>query len=332
MNTSLNSLPEILTFDSGAEVTTESWESRRTEMQKILAENEYGNTPSAATATGRLIDSENNAYAGKVVQSAVEVSFDTPGGIFSFPMKVFVPKKVQNPQCLLHIAFSPATPDKYYPVEEICDRGFATAMFCYTDITSDDEDFTNGLAGKLFPSGRSADDSGKIGIWAYAASRAMDCLMEFVGIDHARITVIGHSRLGKTALWAAARDSRFFSAVSNNSGCSGAALSRGKSGETVELINDRFPFWFCSKYSEFSGRESSMPFDQHFLLACIAPRKLMVFSAAEDSWADPKKEWQAFIAAQEAFELTGGEITYHVRPGTHFLSREDWNRAMDILS
>jgi len=144
------------------------------------------------------------------------------------------------------VNFRDDNPDRYQPTEEIIDNGFAVLTVCYKDVTSDDGDFTNGLAGVLFPDGkRGADDSGKISMWAWAASRLLDYAETLSDkLDLEKSVVCGHSRLGKTALVAAMFDSRFKFSYSNDSGCSGAALARGTTGETVEDICDRFPFWF----------------------------------------------------------------------------------------
>jgi hypothetical protein len=160
-------------------------------------------------------------------------------------------------------------------------------------------------------------------------------------------TVCGHSRLGKTALFAAAIDTRFAFAYSNDSGCSGAALSRARMGETIEVISRVFPFWFCKKYRSYADNEDSMPFDQHYLIASIAPRKVLIGSAAEDEWAGPESEFLSALAASEAFEnglihngsipnapdkLLDGDIGYHIRYGKHYFSRTDWQRLMEFIN
>lgn len=178
----------------------------------------------------------------------------------------------------------------------------------------------------------------------------MDYACTVPEIDHDRIGVVGHSRLGKTALLAGALDERFFCAFSNDSGCSGAALARGTKGETVGKIYQNFPYWFCEKYGTYAEQEDTMPFDQHFLLAAIAPRRVYVASASQDCWADPENEYLSCIAAGEYYRNMGlkgfirpdrdpvpgdcfgeGEIGYHLRAGTHYLSREDWGHFMEYM-
>lgn len=173
--------------------------------------------------------------------------------------------------------------------------------------------------------------------------RVMDYAQTRAEINHNRISVVGHSRLGKTALLTGALDHRFYCAFSNDSGCSGAALSRDKEGETIEAICRVFPFWFCKNYYKYACNEESVPFDQHFLLAANAPHRVYVASASEDAWAHPTNEYRSCVEASEYFNdmgLTGfvtnkqspelgdrfhdGYIGYHLRDGKHRLSRHDW--------
>lgn len=168
--------------------------------------------------------------------------------------------------------------------------------------------------------------------------------------DFNRAAVVGHSRLGKTALWAGALDERFTHVISNNSGCSGAAITRQKKGERIRDIIRVFSRWFCDNYQKYVDKEELLPFDQHFLVAAIAPRKVYVASAIEDEWADPVSEFLSCYAASEVYEKLGlkgfissdrlpeageyfheGNIGYHLRKGTHYLSREDWNLFMDYM-
>ena len=277
----------------------------------------------------------------------VEIAFDTPGGEFMFPVTMLVPKKPGRHPAFVQVAFRPDVPDKYLPAEEIIDNGFAVANFFYKDVT-DDSAKADGIAA-LYPRDEKTG-WGKIGMWAFAASRVMDYLETRADIDISRVCMSGHSRLGKTALWCAAQDERFAMVVSNDSGCSGASISRGKIGETIDAITDpeRFDYWFCGNYRAWAGREYEAPFDQHMLLALIAPRRLYVSSAVEDEWADPTGEFLGCAAADEAWKLLrcpgliapdalpqtdvplhAGGIGYHVRTGGHFFSRTDWVWQME---
>lgn len=144
---------------------------------------------------------------------------------------------------------------------------------------------------------------------------------------------MGHSRLGKTALWTGATDRRFASVVSVNSGCCGAALSRRCVGETVECVNEWSYQWFCGNFRQFSHREETMPFDQHELLALMAPRKLIVISGTEDMWADPKGEQLACEHAMPAYALYGKQqnLIYLLRKGPHAVLKDDWSFIMKQL-
>lgn len=187
-------------------------------------------------------------------------------------------------------------------------------------------------------------------MWAWAAQRVLDWAESQPSLDMERSAVCGHSRLGKTALFAAATDERFKMAYSNDSGCSGAAITRDKQGERIDVIVGAFPYWFCENYSKYAGHEDKMPFDQHYLAALIAPRYLYIASAAEDIWADPVSEMLTCVAVSEVYEKMGkkgfvccdrlpksgdvyheGAVGYHLRDGLHYFSREDWQKAMAFM-
>lgn len=247
----------------------------------------------------------------------------------------------------LFIGFSAGTKSKYQSTEAVIDKGYAILYYNYGDIASDDSKWDNGLSAILYPDGKRGDtDPGKVAMWAWGAHRMMDYAETISDkLDLARSAVCGHSRTGKAALLAGATDTRIQFTYSNESGCAGSAISRRKAGETISRITDVFPYWFCKNYKNWANRETEMPFDQHWLLASIAPRKVLVGSASDDLNADPLSEQLACLAASPAFEsgfacdvmaIAGdafltGDIGYHMREGKHAFTETDWLRAIEFI-
>ena len=255
----------------------------REEMLSLLLDEEYGRLPpNPEKLTFEVVDKPivNRFCASKATLHKVIAKCILNGNEFSFPFYRTLPTAPGKHPFFVHINFRPDVPDRYMPSEELVDNGFAVFSFCYTDITSDNGDFTDGLAGILYHEGkRNPNDAGKIAMWAWAAQRIMDYAVTLSDVlDLDRAVVCGHSRLGKTALLAAATDTRFTFAHSNDSGCSGAAITRGKVGEQAFDICKRFPYWFCENYLKYANNEHLMPFDQHWLIALAAPRPVYVAS------------------------------------------------------
>ena len=347
-------LPSLLIHSDGTPVTAESWPRRREELLELLYVNSYGRTPAApGEVRWKILSEEKNAYAGKAVQRKVEIAFDTPGGEFSFPVWVLLPTAVEKAPVFVHINFRPDMPDKYCPAEEIIDGGFALVDFCYQDVVSDSHDgnFDQDLGALFRDAGvpRQPDEWGKIGMWAYGCSRVMDYLIAADETDWRHTAIAGHSRLGKTALWTAAQDQRFFMAISNNSGFGGAAIHKKGSGERVaDFLRVGSWDWYCETFKTYLDKEDiNTTYDQHMLLACIAPRHLCVGSAEQDAGADPKSEFLNCYAQNEVYALLGkkglvtpdeypaadtglqeGSVAYHMRSGTHYFSRTDWGYYM----
>lgn len=237
-----------------------------------------------------------------------------------------------------------------WQVEMIIAKGYALATYYYGDVEPDHaEGWKDGLRAAMSKDGANtqfaADAWGAIGAWAWGLSRGLDYLEKDKAIDAKKVAVIGHSRLGKTSLWAGASDERFAMVISNNSGEGGASISRRDFGETIAVLNKNFPHWFCGNYKQYTGHPENLPVDMHELAALAAPRPLYIASAQEDTWADPKGEFLAGKLAEPVYALFGkkgtgvaewpavnqpvGEfVGYHVRSGKHDVTAYDWEQYL----
>jgi hypothetical protein len=358
-----SALPDPLLTSAGKRVTTAAeWPARRAELVEVFAHQVYGRAPVGRPdgMTITVTEAASGVMGGAADRRQLRLGWKGPGGEGGMNIVLFVPTKREKPVgCFLLICNRPLdnidpTREKkspFWPAEAMIARGYAIAAFHNADIDPDKHDgFKDGVHGVFDAPGKPrADDAwATIAAWAWGASRAIDALVEQPGIDAKRIAVVGHSRGGKTALWCGAQDERVALTISNNSGCSGAAITRGKEGERVAKINASFPHWFTTTYKQWNERENDMPFDQHQLIASIAPRLVYVASATEDAWADPKAEFRACVEAapvwalfeQRGFPVTtfpapesplhDGRIGYHLRTGKHDLTEYDWLRYADF--
>ena len=237
-----------------------------------------------------------------------------------------------------------------WQIEYAASRGYGVATICYCDIDPDFHDEWKNGVHALYPEIEAARDGstwGTIAAWAWGMSLGMDYLQKDPAVDGKRVVAQGHSRLGKTSLWAGALDDRFAIVISNNSGAGGAALSKRIFGETVRHLNSSFPHWFCGNFKKYSEKEADLAFDQHELIALIAPRPVLITSATEDQWADPKGEFLSGLGADPVYKLLGTDgmaakehppagkavsstIGYYLRSGAHDVTREDWGVYLDF--
>ena len=363
------SLPDALTTMDGRKVTSKKmWERvRRPEILRLFQDHEYGLLPKAKVKTSyRTLEEGGDALGGKAIRRQVEITFSQGGQSRRMLLLLYIPKGMRKCPAFVSPNFqgkATTTTDSAviespfstfgrehqvsrWPYEQIIGAGYAVATFHYYDVYFDKENMLDKSIYPLLGISSEADlqdNTGQsIAAWAWGCSRVLDYLLTQKEIDGKRVALMGHSRLGKAALWCGAQDQRFAIVISNNSGCSGAALSRRNYGETVSRINKSFPWWFARKYQTYSHDVSSLPIDQHELLALIAPRPVYVASAQEDRWADPLGEFLSLQEASKVYALYGletlegspfppvneplwkGNCGYHIRTGVHDVTDYDW--------
>lgn len=341
----------------------------REEMIEILQREEYGYLPKNnfewSVSNEKII--ERRFARGNVILSSVDFTLTNENGSHTFPLHRLLHTDSKKHPVIIYIGIHSAVPNIYFPIEELSESEFDILTFGYKDVTSDDDNFTNGIAPLVFPNGRKNDtDCGKIGLWAFANMRVLDYVLTLPNTDEKNVAILGHSRLGKTALFTGMMDTRFAFTLSNNAGCGGDAIARGGSGfpdadgnfavekefrgETIEVITSVFPYWFCENYKKYAEQNYGTDFDQHHVLASIAPRNVCVNAAELDYWADQKSEQLCCLAASEAWEKLGldgmqecdhyltadeklldGNVGFFMAPTMHFLSRHAWNNYMEFM-
>lgn len=356
------SLPDPFVSEHGKLIKSSSdWEDiRRPELLQLFTNEVYGAIPSDFDSISYEEVSETpNPFPETTLFKELNITVSRKGKTHTMRLHVFLPKSTQKPApVILLINHRPKYQDGriaeegYWPVEELISRGFATASFHGETVAPDDaERFTQGILTTLYPE-ELENPAGMrtFGAWGWAAMRAMDYFIQEPLIDADNATLVGHSRSGKTALWTGANDPRWAVVISNESGCGGAALSRRKFGETVNIINHSFPHWFNDNFKKYNDQEELLPIDQHMLAMMIAPRAIYISSARGDLWADPKGEYLTIqigsriytdiygqsVSFPEEFEslqkpILQAHAGYHIREGGHGLTLEDWQHFMDFI-
>lgn len=378
-------LPDPLVMDDGTLVTSvEQWEGqRRAELLEHFRREIYGRSPGRQDGQHyKLVLTDENAIGGMATRQEILIYFDgsedkyirlvtwVPNGL-DHPAPAFLmmntsgnasinedetisyPDEQQLRNYEIHGFPRYGQSRHFYPLEMILARGYAFLSFYKSDLDPDfDDGFQNGVHPYIYKEGQDfpePDQWGGLSAYAWGMSRVMDWLEEAqTSVDPHRVTTIGHSRGGKTALWAAAQDTRFAMAISNDSGCAGTALFRRRFGQTARQIQTTFPQWFCRNFVKYMDNEDALPVDQHELVALIAPRPVYVGTAAGDQWADPKGEFLSLVHARPVYELYGihglpddrwpdarqpvfgDHMGYHMRLGRHAILGYDWVWYLDF--
>ena len=380
-------VPDVLRCEDGSYVkTARQWErKRRPELLRMFSEQEYGTTPrrTGIKVEHELVASNPDAMGGLATQKQVLFKFRGKNGrTHQALLLLYIPNAVGGrvPVILSYNFHGNQTTtfeedvmpslsrgvmknsgsDSWvrgeqasrWSYEMALRRGYAVATMNYHDICPDSPELLSSGILPLFPDfrGNARDKSewGTIGVWAWGYSRIADYLAKEKRIDKEWMVVLGHSRLGKTSLWAGVQDERFKVVISNDSGCGGAAMAKRVVGENVARITANFPHWFCPAFNAYSENEAMLPFDQHELLALVAPRHVYVASAEDDLWADPKGEYLSAYYAGQVYQLYGMQglpsaqqppihqpqhfdVGYHIRAGKHDVTEYDWQCYLDFL-
>lgn len=378
-------LPDPLQMPYGERVkdSSEWMKFQRPYIYHLFEKFEYGRYPQQAIQTRYKIREESDdALNGNAIRKQVRIYLKPADTTVHIDVLMYLPRKVQQPvpvflgwnfrgnatvQSDPHIFLSdkPAYPhfikandhtargsaSSRWPVKEILKNGFGLVTACYSDIEMDKKDgWETGIRTTLRKELKiKPGEWGAIGAWAWGLSRIMDYLENDKKVNAQKVAVIGLSRLGKTALWAGASDTRFSIVISNESGEGGAALARRWFGETAKLIDAHFPHWFVDRHKAYDNDVFALPMDQHELLALIAPRPLYIASAAGDLWSDPKGEFLSAWHAGTVYALfgkkglgtsgmppvnhpIGNTIHYHIRTGKHDITLYDWKQYLKFAT
>ncbi|NOR66824.1 MAG: acetylxylan esterase [Woeseiaceae bacterium] len=364
-------LPPLLVTAEGKTIKTpEEWRNiRRPQILALFGNLVYGSVPNPQTPIKMEFEvkkTDPKFMGGRATRKDVQIRLSNDKGKAQMLVLVFVPNKAPKPvPAFMKHSFNNTKSRDFdvhpmwsgrlrngWPLGKFFDRGYAFVAVYQQDLVGHNEvGFLNGVHPLFYQKGQSfpkAYEWGVLSAVAWGAMRAMDYLETDGDIDHKRVAIMGHSKMGKATLWTAAQDERFALAISAQSGCAGAALWRRRSGETLEKMVTRFPYWLCRNAWKFVSREDDLPVDQHMLLACIAPRPVYVHSGVEDTWADPRGEYLSAYHASEVYHLLGkkgltsdasppvgeaiiaSDVGYHIRQGGHSVEMYDWQRFLEF--
>ena len=320
---------------------------QRPEILKLFEEHVYGVFPSMEGVDEQFTVVEDEVLGHlSAIHKTIQVTLKKGSTSFQFLFQLYLPQNAPRPLPTFVYIFRErwlTMSPQAFPLETILSNGFAIAFYNTEPIADDTPLYYHKNLFRFFNYSRKPSESGTIGLWAFGASRVMDYLQTDSEIDSGRTAVIGHSRLGKTALWCGANDTRFSLVISNDSGAAGSAGARTTRGEQIKDSVDMVSYWFCENYKKYSENAEALPVDQHLLMACVAPRMLYIASASEDSWADPQSEFTSARLASLVYEklygkqglqnamfpqpdeaLDDGDVAYHLRRGNHGLEPADW--------
>lgn len=351
-------MPKLLKTEAGKTITTATdWEQiRRPKILTLFEDNVYGQVPKNFDAIHfNNVREETNVLGGKATLKEIDILVTRNTKTVPIHVLLFIPNNVKKPvpvfltinhRDMKTMDVTRGNKDDFWPVEEVVEAGYAMAGFNVKDVAPDSKtDFANGILQKLYPEQLSMNNGMRaLGAWGWGVSRIIDYFETDPTIDARKTVVVGHSRGGKAALWCGAQDQRVAIAIANESGNSGAKISRRNFGESVEAITKNFPYWFCPNYQQYANNEDKLPVDQHMLIALLAPRGVYVSGAEDDDWADNKGQYLSLVEAQPAFRLYGfplnlpaemppvGEqliqlpIGFHLREGKHDMTLYDWQK------
>jgi hypothetical protein len=355
-------LPDLFTLINGERVKNiKIWEQqRRVELLELFRTEIFGvSPPKPSDLSFDIVELNSEALKGKATYKKVAISFQLQEKTFLFHLSLFVPNERQG-KAPVFVLLNHRDPDQadptrktqteYWPAEYIVDRGYAIGVINVADEVDPDSPAANSGIRLFYQQNYEKPGElswGTISAWAWGGSRAVDYMVTDPDINPGQIAIVGHSRSGKTSLWAGAQDTRIALVIPNNAGDAGPSIVRRRFGNTIEVMTGRNPHWFIPKYATYAGKEDTMPVDQHMLISLVAPRGYHAGDGSEDLWHDPRGAWLSLVEASKVWKMygnavrmkdrmplvndlfTNGPIAYHVRQGGHGVLLYDWKLYLD---